>query len=92
MHVAVLTDNGASACGTLTVLQVLISYKEADPSLGLEPAEASIDLVQRLLIRPGTAQKMFLPSAATAFRTVLNSGSDQQRTIVPETALHLVDG
>lgn len=71
---------------------MLISYKELDPdSLGLEPSEASASLELHLVAKPGVAQQLSVPSAAIASRTVLNAGTDQQRTILPRIRLRLVD-
>lgn len=82
----------------LSVLQMLISYSEALPeSLGLEPAEGSTKLTQRLFGKPGVPHSLSLtqtlskPADATTLRTVLNAGSDTQRTIVSDQMLRIVD-
>lgn len=77
---------------------MLITYTEANPhSLGLEAGEGSAKLAQRLIAKPGAvhqlslAYTMSLPADANTVRTVLNAGSEQQRTIVPEQVLRVVD-
>ena len=74
-------------------LQVVVTYMEAQArALGLGPDEVTPPpLTQTFTVEADTVNKLHLPPAVMAHRTVLNAGSVARRTIVPATTLTIVD-
>ena len=71
----------------------MITYTESEArALGLGPDEASPPpLMHNFTAEAGDMDKLRLPAAFMAVKTVLNAGTVRNRTIVPETILSIFD-